>query len=237
MVIRFLASLLVVGLSSVAMADEALQVVEDAQRIRVMIGNQDILAYNKIAPELPAGVEAIYQRSGFIHPVASPSGRVVTDSYPLDHKHQNGIFSAWVKTTYDGLDVDFWNLAKGKGRTRHDRVVSLFSESESAGFVVEVIHQTEGESPVDVLRETWRVTCHLSNGHHLFDVETTQTAMTDKPLVVEEYHYGGMALRGPSDWILSKDQASKEKNAVMVNSLRSDRVKGNHELTLSLIHI
>jgi len=222
---------LVIVSSSVALANSPLQLIENEQQIQIVLGKQTVLSYNKLPPDLPAGVEAIYQRSGFLHPVASPNGGVVTACYPLDHKHQNGIFSAWVKTTYDGQEVDFWNLAKGAGRTRHDCVVSTFSDSNSAGFVVELIHQTEGETPVDVLRETWEVTCHMSDGHHVFDIETTQRGVTDKPLVVEEYHYGGMALRGPSGWLLPIDQSTKETGAIMTNSQRSDRIKGNHEAT------
>jgi hypothetical protein len=38
-----------------------------------------------------------------------------------------------------------------------------------------------------------------------FDLETTQSALTDKPLLVQKYHYGGLALRGPVAWLTEKD--------------------------------
>lgn len=231
MVNRFVATLLFICFSSMAIAETTLRLVETKQEIQILVGDQSVLVYNKLPPELPDGVEAIYQRSGFLHPVTSPAGGVVTASYPLDHKHQNGIFSAWVKTNYSGGNIDFWNLAKGLGRTKHDRVVSTFVNANSVGFEVELLHQKSGDTPIDVLRETWKVVCHRADGHHVFDIETIQNALTDKPLLIEEYHYGGMALRGPTEWILPKGETKDSiQTAQMLNNLRSDRIKGNHEL-------
>ena len=210
------------------------QLSEDARQISVRHGERLVLAYNKQAPPVPPGIDPIFERSGFLHPVASPLGRVVTAAYPVDHAHQNGIFAAWVKTKYDNQAVDFWNLAKGQGRVAHDRVERTFCGADKAGFVVQLLHQsTRGESVVDVLRETWTVTCRSSDGFHSFDIESEQRALKDLPLLVEEYHYGGMAVRGPVEWIVA--DKTDDKTAVntdhfqFLNSRGSNRSVGNHQ--------
>ena len=66
-----------------------------------------------------------------------------------------------------------------------------------------------------------------------FDLEVQQIALTDEPLTVHEYHYGGLALRGPAEWIVPKAQkenATLEKTkSWFLNDQGSDRLKGNHQ--------
>ncbi len=84
---------------------------ETESTITISFQAKPVVVYNKQSPPVPAGIDPVYQRSGFLHPVSSPDGTIVTATFPLDHPHQHGIFSAWVKTSYDGQPVDFWNLA------------------------------------------------------------------------------------------------------------------------------
>ena len=53
--------------------------------------------------------------------------RVVTDELAPDHLHQSGIFLAYTKTQFEGRDVDFWNLAGGKGRVRFKELKGMSS--------------------------------------------------------------------------------------------------------------
>ncbi len=217
-------------------AAQALKVVETDATIVVRHDDHMVLTYNKVSPPAPSGMDPVYERSGCLHPVGSPQGLVVTEMFPVDHPHQHGIFSAWVKTTYDGQAVDFWNLAGGTGRVLHERVVSKFGDHESAGFEVDLIHRTETKPHVDVLRERWKITVYPTDGtYHCFDLQTVQTAITPKPLTVNKYHYGGIALRGPTQWLTDQDsEARKRPNLVrqpshFLNSLGSDRIAGNHQ--------
>ena len=46
----------------------------------------------------PEGMDPIYARSGFIHPLRSPSGLVLTEAFPPDHAHPAwSLFSAWTR--------------------------------------------------------------------------------------------------------------------------------------------
>jgi lysophospholipase L1-like esterase len=93
-----------------------LSVRETEATLVIVHKHQPLLVYNKQSPPVPAGIDPIYARSGFLHPVCSPQGKEVTATFPLDHAHQHGIFGAWVKTTYAGREVDFWNLPGRTGR-------------------------------------------------------------------------------------------------------------------------
>lgn len=215
---------------------EQLQVIEDAATIVIRQAGIDVLTYNKVSPPAPDGIEAVYERSGCLHPVGSPQGNVVTAMFPFDHAHQHGIFSAWVNTTYDGEPVDFWNLAGGTGRVLHERVVSTFETGDGAGFEVDLLHRVTSSPPIDVLRERWKVMVHPTDGSfHCFDLETIQTAITDKPLAINKYHYGGMALRGPTRWLSGKITESEtsagltRERGQFLNNLGSEREAANHQ--------
>jgi len=79
-----------------------LSVRETQQTISIERGESTLLTYNKQSPPVPTGIDPIYARSGFLHPVNSPTGKTITATFPIDHAHQHGIFAAWVKTTYSG---------------------------------------------------------------------------------------------------------------------------------------
>lgn len=215
---------------------QPLQVRETDQRIVVRSGDATVVAYNKKSPPAPAGIDPVYRRSGCLHPVMSPKGRSVTEMFPFDHPHQHGVFSAWVKTTYAGRPVDFWNLAGRTGRVLHERVVATFQKQGTAGFEVDLLHRIESQPPVDVLRERWKVTVFATRAnYHAFDLETRQTAMTDEPLRISKHHYGGIVLRGPTRWLTAGDRELKERPdhvrepSEFGNDLGSDRIQGNHQ--------
>jgi len=206
--------------------------------IEIHSGEHLLLCYNKVSPKPPEGIKPIYQRSGFLHPVCSPAGHCVTASFPFDHPHQQGVFSAWVKTKHKGNEIDFWNLAKGSGRVLHQRVVETFSDQRGTGFVVDLLHRSEGERQMNILTERWSIKAVPTDGSfHCFDLETTQKNLTDDPLKIAKYHYGGVAIRGRVAWLTSTD-ASDPKTTTDVhaqastgfcNSLGSNRLKGNHQ--------
>ena len=213
-----------------------LKLTETEATITVTQDGRNVLVYNKQSPPLPDGIDPTYRRSGFLHPVASPVGKVVTATFPFDHPHQHGIFSAWVRTTWDNRDVDFWNLAGGTGRVLHERVVSAFSDDVATGFEVELVHRAVQEPVVDILQERWKISAYPTDGtYHCFDLETTQTALTEKPLIISEYHYGGIALRGPVRWLQQKpgedtvDGDDRREPSDFLNDHGSERRKGNHE--------
>ncbi len=164
-----------------------------------------VLTYQK-KDKVPQGVDPKYARSGFIHPISTPSGRVLTDDYPLPHhSHQHGLFFAWRKGKFEGEEVNFWEHTK-ETTVRHEKVLEILNEGEIAGFRVQLAH-VHGKKKV--LDETWTVLVHNDTG--FIDFKSAQTCATDSPLTLTKYHYGAMALRGARDWSdLEFEKAQKE---------------------------
>jgi hypothetical protein len=214
-------------------ADSGLNLVETDRVIRITRDAKVVLIYNKVSPPVPPGVRQVYQRSGFLHPVVTPSGKTLSAVYPADHPHQNGIFTAWVKTEYRGETIDFWNQAKGQGRVWHDSVVETFCSDEKASFVVRLVHRKLGRSPVDILRETWRVTVPVTDGaYNAFDLDIDQQLIAPETLTVQQHHYGGVAFRGLVRWVRRNDgdrlTVDRPTEACeIINSDGQDRQSGN----------
>lgn len=200
-----------------------LRCIETDSVIEVTNGDALVLRYwKKPSPEAAAN-DPLYSRTGYIHPLCTPSGKVITGDYAPDHPHQHGLFFAWTKTEFDGRHPEFWNQKQGSGRVAYDRTIAITSGDDGVGF--EVVHRfedlTAGDAPVPVLDERWKVQVRLVDGHYLLDLASVQTCATDKPLVIEKYHYGGMAIRGNAAWL------GKEADRI-VTSEGQDRVTGNH---------
>jgi len=221
---------LILTSQSTAFGSEKLTLRQDESRIQISQSGKTVLVYNIQSPPLPDGVDPVYQRSGFLHPVMSPMGRVVTDTFPRDHLHQHGVFSAWVNTTWNERKIDFWNLAGKTGRVLHNRVLSTSCAGTQAQFSVELIHRAASDPPMDVISEIWTITAHSTDGsYHCFDIQSTQSALTNLPLQIHQHHYGGMACRGPSRWLRSSQSVKEKSAARFLTDAGWDRRSGNHQ--------
>jgi hypothetical protein len=80
-------------------------------------------------------------------------------------------------------------------------------------------------SPVVALDESWTVTLYNVPGTakpvHVFDLVMTQTCATADPLILPEYHYGGLGFRGHDQW------NGADRATFLTSEGETDRVKGN----------
>jgi hypothetical protein len=191
-------------LSGFAFADP-LTLSETESEITIRNGEKTILSYQKADVQPPAGVDPVYIRSGFIHPLVTPKGGIVTGIHPDDHYHHLGLWHAWVKGTHEGKPVDFWNLKDKTGRVRFAKVASLYREPEKTGFTVEQeavrYRDGQGGDPIVLLKEELTIIVHEVEDAYEVDYDYTQTNVTEEPLVLPAYRYGGgLAYRAPLDW-------------------------------------
>src|SRR5207247_1566621 len=56
------------------------------------------------------------KRGGYLHPVFTPSGKLLTDDYATNHLHHHGIWFSWARVEFEGRQPDFWNMGDAKGR-------------------------------------------------------------------------------------------------------------------------
>ncbi len=214
--------------ASDSLAGPSLSVQETDKAITILQDAKPILRYNKAIQIAPEGMEPIHNRSGYIHPVFTPSGQIASGDFSEDHAHQRGIFMAGTNTTFQGSRVDFWNLHKKLGRTEHAKTLSVGSANDSASFTVLINHvATLDRNETVVLHERWTVTGRPgSSDHFLFDIVSEQTPATGSPLTFNEYHYGGMALRGSNLW--TPLESNPNGTCEFLTSNGHQRIEGNH---------
>ena len=197
----------------------------DGEGLEFSLGEAKALRYNYGVIPPPESHSSLYSRSGFVHPIWTPKGKVMTRIHPSDHIHHLGFWLPWTKTEFEGRNVDFWNLGDGQGTVRFVRFTSLDSGPVFAQF--EAIHEhidftTPGGEKV-VLHEVWNVRLWNCSGSDktiwMWDFTTKQSCATDEPLTLLKYRYGGFGFRGTSDW--------NENNSDYLTSEGKNRTDGN----------
>lgn len=197
---------------------------DEGIELRTRQGSRAVVTYHT-RERLADGVDAVFRRSGHLHPFHSPRGKVLTDEFPADHLHQHAIFFAWVNTEFRGKHVDFWNQPAREGTVRHHEVEEVWSGPLLAGFVATLEHVAFVGGETVALDERWTVHGGRLGRFHLVDVDSDQRAATAEPLILKKYHYGGFAVRGSAEWG-EADQGGT--GAVFLTSDGKGRIDGNH---------
>lgn len=189
------------------------------------IGGRPVVQYNSALIKPPVGVDEIFGRSGHLHPLWTPSGKIVTEEFPADHLHQHAVFHAWVNTTFDGRKIDFWNQGGKTGTVLHQEVVGAEHRDGVAGLTTKLWHVAlrEKDEPQVALNETLSVQVPdvENDRYRIIDVQTRQECFGQLPLTIHEYHYGGFAVRGAADWF-------KQPESDFLTSEGKTRKDGNH---------
>ncbi|HTE33670.1 MAG TPA: DUF6807 family protein, partial [Chryseolinea sp.] len=115
-------------------ADPVIKVMEENGALLITANKKKVLQYNYEVQYPPKGVDTFFKRSGFIHPLWSPSGNVLTQINPPDHYHHMGIWNPWTDVVYQGKKVDFWNLGDKKGTVRFAHFISKDMGDVFGGF-------------------------------------------------------------------------------------------------------
>jgi len=175
-------------------------------RLEIKIRGHEVFSFVAEPASLPSpDIKPVFLRGGYIHPVFTPKGKIVTDDYPSDHHHHHGIWFAWTKTEFEGKHPDFWNVGDGTGRVDFEKVGTTWSGPIYAGFTsFQKYVALTGEAPKTVLNEEWDVRVYNVGSekepYFVFDITATQENVSTSPLILEEYRYGGMGVRGNREW-------------------------------------
>ena len=176
--------------------------VRDDKRLLVKVNGKTVFTYNHATVPSPDPKQPYYARSGYIHPLYDPSGRVITDDFNPDHAHQHGIMFAWRKTTFEGRESNGWDQKTGTGRVEHVELKELVEGPVFGCFTARLrqVDLTAPGGPKPVLDETWLVRVYNLADGFLFDLESTQTCAGSAPVTIEKIHYGGLMIRGHAAW-------------------------------------
>lgn len=225
-----LASLLLIGCAS---SDRSDVVKSDWTReqdgegnVRFYRNGRSVMTYQH-ARVLKEGADPAYARSGFLHPLFTPSGVELSDSFPEDHPHHHGIWTAWSAVESNGLQPDFWNVGKRTGGVRVRNRPRLSLENGSVECDMESFAATAADE-VTILHETWLIS-PVPGGRdaHRFDLEITYHNVTGHEVRLKSHHYGGLGLRGRPDWVHTRPEAARL--SFLTSNGTTDRMKGDGE--------
>ena len=175
-------------------------------RLEIKVDGRHVLDFIGEPNDLPApDIKTSFYRGGYIHPVFTPAGKIVTDDFPSDHYHHHGIWFAWTKTEFQGKHPDFWNMGDNTGRVEFEEVGKTWGGPVHAGFTSfqKYVAVIDGASK-PALNEEWDVRVYNLGSaeapYFVFDIVATQECATKSPLILDEYRYGGMGIRGNREW-------------------------------------
>lgn len=196
---------------------------DDGKQLRVTAAGKSVLTYRCAVVPSPDPKEPCYAKSGYIHPLVSPAGKVLTDDFNPDHAHQHGIMFAWRKTTCEGRSTNGWDQKAGQGKVEHVKVENYSGGPVFGQFTVRLqqVDLIAPGGPKPILAELWRVRVEPCAQRYLVDLESDQTCAGQSPVTVDEYAYGGLMIRGAVEW-------SKRRNFDYVTSEGKTKKDGNH---------
>ncbi|MGD9555916.1 MAG: PmoA family protein [Mangrovibacterium sp.] len=193
--------------------------------LKLVRGGNPLLNYqfNEVYP--PEGVDPLFKRSGFIHPLWSPAGEVLSRIQAPDHYHHYGIWGPWTKTHIQGREVDFWNLAKGQGTVRFAGFLSQVEGPVYSGFSALQEHVDFGAKGPDqtVIHELLNVRAwNLDPGKKvwLIDYTSIMNCPLDSGILLDAYRYGGgIGFRATEKW--------NKNNSSVLTSEGNNRAKAD----------
>ncbi|MHC4336699.1 MAG: DUF6807 domain-containing protein [Planctomycetota bacterium] len=208
------------------LAPPTVKLIKNPSVLQIRVDGKKVLQYNHAPVPPPKGKSKNYTRSGFIHPLWSPAGHVLTQIHPKDHIHHMGIWMPWTNTQFEGRKIDFWNLKAGKATVRFKKLLSQTSGLVYGGFRAQHEHVdlTAPQGEKVALNEIWDVRAYNlggpKKGYWLIDFTSTQSCASPSPLHLLKYRYGGLGFRATgkwtkdnSDYLTSQGRTRKDGNA------------------------
>ena len=168
-------------------------------------GTHNYLQYYFKTVYPPAGVDTAYKRSGFIHPLWSPHGQVLTRIQPPDHYHHYGIWNPWTHVAYEGDTIDFWNINSKQGTVRFADFVSIEDGavfSEFRALHDHVVFKKGGGEKI-AMKELQSVRVYSARGDQNFfivDFNIQLNCAGESPVKLLEYRYAGLGWRTTEKW-------------------------------------
>lgn len=192
----------------------------DSKDLHLLVNNKPVLNYRFATTFPPNGVDPLFKRSGFIHPLWSPGGEVLSRIQPPDHPHHYGIWGPWTHTHIDDRAVDFWNLLLGEGTVKF---AGFLSEAEGAIFSgFEALQQhidfgAKGEDQI-ALNEILDVRAwNVGEKVWIIDYTTTINSPLKNGILLDAYRYGGgIGFRATEKW--------KKDNCTVLTSDNKTRI-------------
>ena len=173
--------------------------------VTIQANDKNLLRYWYSTVYPPAGIDTVFKRSAFIHPLWTPHGQELTRIQAPDHYHHYGIWNPWTHVLFEGDTLDFWNLKGKTGTVRFGKFASvtngaIFSEFKA---VHEHIAFKKDKTEKVALNElqTVRVYRPESNqDYFIVDITIEMNCASESPFKILEYRYAGLGWRATEKW-------------------------------------
>lgn len=189
--------------SSKKMKERRLSAERKDGHLTLKSGDKNLLRYQLATVMPPPGINEVYKRSAFIHPLWAPHGQILTRIQPPDHYHHYGIWNPWTHVLFEGDTVDFWNLNARQGTVRFSELLSVIEGSTFAEYAAVQDHVAfrNGKEKTAISEvQTVRVYAPASNDDYYIADITVQMNCPESPVRLLEYRYGGFGWRATEQW-------------------------------------
>jgi len=205
-------------------ADEGVSTIQNNGDLHLSIGDIPVLTYRYGMSYPPKGVDSIFRKSAYIHPLLSPAGDTLTRIQPPDHYHHYGIWGPWTHTRIEGERIDFWNLVEGQGTVLFNKFNDTFSGPVFAGFNAhqEHINLKASQDKQIALNENLEVKLWDlgRSDRYMVDYISTFNTPLESGILLEAYRYGGgLGMRFTERW--------KKDNCSVLTSEGKDRLSAD----------
>ncbi len=179
---------------------------QDEDALLVAEEGNPVLSYRISETMPPEGVDSIYRRSAYIHPLYSPGGMVLTRIQPPDHYHHYGIWNPWTLTHINGREIDYWNLGKGEGTVRTEALLATEEGPVTTSFTALHQHIDKGHEAGErvTMDEFWDVKYRgktAGGNRYILDLYTTLRNILQDTIIFDAYRYGGgLGFRATGEW-------------------------------------
>ena len=185
-------------LGSCQPSETSCSVVDTGKALDYKMGEKLLFSYNYATVYPVSGVDSVYKRSGFIHPLKTLGGEVMTNCSPADHYHHS-----------------VYGMPGRKPRSKETRSTSGTSTKNKG----QSASATSNAYPTTVLSPHWimwstlilpqkvamneRLEINIGTtslpGYYI-DYHTTVRLAGPSPITMEAYRYGGICIRTREDW-------------------------------------
>ena len=230
--------ILLIGVMTIA-GTAQMTFVEDSGRgtLTLRDGRLEVLTF-RFGDQLKEGVDPKYIRSGYIHPLFSLDGRMLTDDFPKDHFHHHGLFWTWPVVRTRGQTTQTWHPASPSLRQHFVRWLKREARGDAAELSVESVWKLDGREIVasEIVKLDIQPADNISR---TIDIELRLEAVGG-PLELQgtpdqNKGYGGLCLRGAEMFTgatLATEQGVQKEDAVNTSFRWADL--SNRELGVSI---
>lgn len=187
-------------------SEYSINLIKGKEGIRLVYKDKPLLNYQTAIVYPPDGVDPVFRKSGFIHPLWSPSGEILTRIQPPDHYHHYGLWGPWAHTHINGRFVDFCNLGEGLATVRFSGLLNEEEGPVYSRFIALQEHVDFGYKGEDQVAlnefltvQVWHV--DPEGKSWMVDYTTTINSPLDSGLILDAYRYGGgIGMRFTEKW-------------------------------------